>query len=194
MSLSLSAIDHRTISQDVWSLISRDWMLVTAGTAASWNTMTASWGGFAAAWNLDLALALVRPSRYTHEFMEGAEGFTLSFLPEGMRRALELCGSKSGRDCDKAREAGLTPRDFGAGAGEGAASPRIAFEEARLVLTCRKVFAQDLDPDSFVDRSIVRDHYAKGDLHRLYAGAIEGCWAVGPARGPAGPARGPAGR
>lgn len=182
MSPSLSAIDHRTISRDVWSLISSDWMLVTAGSASSWNTMTASWGGFAAAWNLDLALALVRPSRYTHEFMERAEGFTLSFLPEDMRRALEVCGSKSGRDCDKAREAGLTPRDFGAGAD----SPRIAFEEARLVLSCRKVFAQDLSPGSFVDRSIIRDHYAKGDLHRLYAGAIEGCWAAGPARSPAG--------
>jgi len=176
MSATLSAIDHRKITEDVWRLISDDWMLVTAGSASSWNTMTASWGGFGAAWNYDLAIALVRPSRYTHEFMERADGFTLSFLREGMRDALNLCGSRSGRDCDKAKEAGLTPRDFGAGAGAGA--PRIAFEEARLVIACRKVFAQDIAADSFVDRSILKDHYAKGDLHRLYMGAVEGCWAA----------------
>jgi len=178
MSSDLAPIDHRTISKDVWSLLSGDWMLVTAGSTSAWNTMTASWGGFAVAWNLDLAIALVRPSRYTYEFMEKSEGFTLSFLREGMREALNVCGSKSGRDCDKAKEAGLTARDFGSPSG----SPRIAFEEARLVIACRKVFAQDLAADSFVDRSLLREHYAKGDLHRLYAGAIEGAWATGPAR------------
>jgi flavin reductase (DIM6/NTAB) family NADH-FMN oxidoreductase RutF len=172
MSPNFTPIDHRSLSQDVWSLLSKDWMLVTAGSTSSWNTMTASWGGFAFAWNLDLAIALVRPSRYTYEFMESSDGFTLAFLREGMREALDVCGSKSGREVDKAREAGLAPRDFGALSGP----PRIAFEEARLVIACRKVFAQDLAADSFVDRSILRDHYAKGDLHRLYAGAIEGCW------------------
>jgi flavin reductase (DIM6/NTAB) family NADH-FMN oxidoreductase RutF len=178
MSPKLAPFDHRAIPRDAWSLVSRDWMLVTAGTASSWNTMTASWGGFAHAWNLDLAIALVRPSRYTHEFMERSDGFTLSFLPEGMREALNVCGSRSGRDVDKATEAGLTPRDFGSPSG----SPRIAFEEARLVISCRTVYAHDLEAGSFLDPSLLRDHYAAGDLHRMYAGAIEGCWAAQPER------------
>ncbi len=178
MSETFTSIDHRSISPDVWSLLSKDWMLVTAGSESKWNTMTASWGGFAAIWNLDLAIALVRPSRYTYEFMEKSEGFTLSFLKDGMRAALNLCGSKSGRDCDKAREAGLHPRVFGA----AGASSRVAFEEARIVLSCRKVFAQDFDEASFVDRSILKQHYPKGDLHRAYFGQIEGAWSSESAR------------
>jgi len=173
MSGNFSSIDHRSISKDVWSLLSKDWMLVTAGTESKWNTMTASWGGFAVIWNLDLALALVRPSRYTYEFMEKSDGFTLSFLRDGMRAVLNLCGSKSGRDCDKAREAGLNPRNFGA----SASAPRIAFEEARIVLACRKVYVQDFEKASFLDPSILKQHYPKGDLHRAYFGQIEGAWA-----------------
>jgi len=172
MKADFTKIDHRAISKDVWSLLSKDWMLVTAGAESKWNTMTASWGGFAVIWNLDLAVALVRPSRYTYEFMEKSDGFTLSFLKDGMRGALNLCGSKSGRDCDKAKEAGLHPRNFAA----AAASPRIAFEEARIVLACRKVYVQDFAKASFLDPAILKQHYAKGDLHRAYVGEIEGAW------------------
>ncbi len=172
MSPAFESIDHRAISKDVWSLLSKDWMLVTAGSESKWNTMTASWGGFAVIWNLDLAIALVRPSRYTYEFMESSEGFTLSFLKEGIRAALNLCGSKSGRDCDKAREAGLHAKSFAA----PGHSPRVAFEEARIVLACKKVYVQDFAEASFLDPSILKQHYPKGDLHRAYFGRIEGAW------------------
>jgi flavin reductase (DIM6/NTAB) family NADH-FMN oxidoreductase RutF len=172
------AIDWRLFKENVSELLSEEWMLVTPGVIGRWNTMTASWGGFGHLWNTDVAFVVVRPSRHTHGFMERETGFTLSFLGEGGRKALDICGTRSGRDTDKAKAAGITPRAFPAcgGPGMGVADERVGFDEARLVLSCRKVFAQDLGPGSFVDPAILPLHYAKGDLHRLYVGAIEGAW------------------
>lgn len=157
------------LGTDVFKLLSRDWMLVTAG-AGTWNTMTASWGGFGHLWNKDVAFVFVRPTRHTFSFMEQNEGFSLSFFGESHRRALEVCGAVSGRDTDKAAAAGLEPIQLEAG---GRRWP--AFSEARLVLGCRKLYAQDLDPACVVDGAIAAN-YPKGDWHRVYVGAIEAAW------------------
>ena len=168
-----TAIDWRSVKENVSETLAEKWMLVTPGVPGRWNTMTASWGGFGHIWNSDVAFVFVRPSRFTYGFMEREEGFALSFLDEGGREALNLCGSRSGRDTDKAKAAGITPRGFAAASG---GPERVGFEEARLVVSCRKLFAQDLAKASFLDPSILPQHYAKGDLHRLYVGAIEGVW------------------
>ena len=88
--------------------IGKQWMLISAGTANSWNTMTASWGGVGVIWGKPSATCYIRHSRYTKEFVEGSEYFTLTFLKDGHRDALSLLGSKSGRDMDKMRDSGLT--------------------------------------------------------------------------------------
>ena len=169
--------DWRRLKENVGELIADEWMLITPGVPGRWNTMTASWGGFGHIWNMDVAFVFVRPSRHSFGFMEREEGFTLSFLGGGGRKALEICGSRSGRDTDKAKAAEIRPRAFrvreGAEAGDGRA--RVAFEEARLVISCRKVHSQDLDPKGFADDSISSSYPSK-DYHRLYVGAIEGAW------------------
>ena len=167
-------IDPRSLSMNPFSLIAEEWMLVTAGAPGDWNTMTASWGGFGHLWNRDVAFVFVRPTRHTYGFMERESRFSLSFFGPGMRKALALCGSLSGRDVDKAQAAGITPRAFDAAGGADSANV-VAFEEARLVLALRKLHAQDLDPACFVDPSI-NDHYEALDWHRLYVGAIEAAW------------------
>jgi flavin reductase (DIM6/NTAB) family NADH-FMN oxidoreductase RutF len=174
-SKEFQAIDWRLFKENIPELLSEEWMLVTPGIPGRWNTMTASWGGFGHLWAADVAFVVVRPSRHTFGFMEREEGFTLSFLGEGGRKALDICGTRSGRDTDKAVAAGITPRGFAA-SGSGSGSERVGFEEARLVLSCRKLFAQDLAPGSFVDPSILPAHYPEGNLHRLYVGAVEGAW------------------
>jgi flavin reductase (DIM6/NTAB) family NADH-FMN oxidoreductase RutF len=171
-------IDWRSFKENCSELLSERWMLITPGIPGRWNAMTASWGGFGHVWNMDAAFVFVRPSRHSYGFMEREEGFTLSFFgPEG-RKALNICGSRSGRNTNKAEAAGITPRSFAASGGEAGrpAPERVGFEEAHTVVSCRKVFAQDLAPSSFVDPSILPENYPKGDLHRLYAGAIEGAW------------------
>ena len=89
--------------------IGKEWMLVTAGDEEKHNTMTASWGAMGIMWGKNVATVYIRPQRYTKEFIDKEERFTVSFFSEEYRQALNVCGSKSGRDCDKEKEAGLTP-------------------------------------------------------------------------------------
>jgi flavin reductase (DIM6/NTAB) family NADH-FMN oxidoreductase RutF len=166
----LEPFDWRSFRENPSRLISEDRMLVTAGKIDHWNTMTASWGGFGSLWGMDVAFIFVRPSRYTYGFLEREEGFALSFFGADMRGALDICGSKSGRTTDKAKAAGISPREL--------ASGRVSFDEARLAIACRKVYAQDLAAASFLDHAI-SGNYPNGDLHRLYVGKIEGAWKKG---------------
>lgn len=150
------------IKENAIKLIGKDWALITAGDESGYNTMTASWGGLGQLWNKDVCFIFIRPQRYTYEFIEKNELFTMSFYPEEYRKALSFCGTKSGRDYDKAKETGLVPVFT-----DGTTS----FEEAKLTLVCRKLAFQDMSPDGFLDESI-KDNYALGDYHRIYVGEI----------------------
>lgn len=156
--------DLNMIDENVFKLIGEDWMLITSGNKDSFNTMTASWGGMGILWNRPVSYIFVRPTRYTYEFIEKSNGYTLSFFSERYRKALTLCGSTSGRDTDKIAEAGLTPQETESG--------EISFKEARLVLKCRKLYFQDIDPAHFIDSSIEKMY--DNDYHRMYIGEITG--------------------
>lgn len=150
------------IKGNIFDMVGREWMLVTAGKPGSFNTMTASWGGAGVLWNKPVAFSFIRPQRYTYQFMEKNDYYTLSFYDEKYRSALNLCGTCSGRDVDKVKEAGLTPAFCG---------DAVYFEEAKLVLVCRKLYAQNMTTDSFIDKNIAAT-YTGGDLHRTYVGEI----------------------
>jgi len=160
-----TAIKPTEITDNVFKLLDKDWMLVTAGTLEHYNTMTASWGHMGIMWNLPVAIAWIRPQRYTFEFTEQYSHFTLSFFSKEYRKALQFCGSKSGRDYDKAAETGLTPV-----ATEGG---HVFFEEARLVMECRKLYADDLKEGNFIVPELASKHYPTKDFHRFYMGEIE---------------------
>lgn len=142
--------------------IGKEWMLVTAGTREKSNTMTASWGGVGVLWNKPVAFSFLRPQRYTLEFLEREEYYTLAFFGEGYRSALSFCGSKSGRDVDKWKETGLTP------AFDLAPFPA----EARLVLVCKKLYQQDMEPGCFLEEALAEQHYPQKDFHRVFVGEI----------------------
>ncbi|MBR4554136.1 MAG: flavin reductase [Ruminococcus sp.] len=148
---------------DVFGSIGSEWMLVTAGTPEKFNTMTASWGFIGVMWNKPCAVTAIRPQRYTKEFMDRGEYFTLSFYPPEMRKALAFCGSNSGRDVDKCCKTGLVPVAVG---------DTVAFEQARCILLCRKLYAQKMDADCFVDKGIVSEQYRLNDLHTAYYAEI----------------------
>jgi len=153
------------LSDNPFKLINADWMLVTAGSPEKFNTMTASWGGLGVLWERRVAFVFIRPTRYTYEFIERTAGFTLSFFGEEHRKALQLCGSRSGRDTDKVKETGLTPvPDAGL----------VYFNEARIVLACRKLYYQDIGPERFLDPKI-GSLYPQKDYHRMYVGEIVKC-------------------
>ena len=101
-------VDPKSLNENVFSLIGDKWMLITAGSRERCNTMTASWGGLGVIWGAPAATCYIRPQRYTKEFVDREEYFTLCFFGEEYRKALSLCGSKSGRDVDKVKECGFT--------------------------------------------------------------------------------------
>jgi flavin reductase (DIM6/NTAB) family NADH-FMN oxidoreductase RutF len=151
---------------NVFKLIGSDWMLITAGTPDSFNTMTASWGSLGVLWNKNVCFCFVRPSRYTYQFMEKNDHFTLSFFEEKYRDVLDFCGSHSGRDTDKAKETKITPVKGHLGG--------VYFKEARLVMECTKIYFQDLNPAHFLDKEIA-ENYTRKDYHRMYVGEVAHC-------------------
>ena len=159
----LKPVDVHEISENVFSLIGKQWMLITAGTAEHCNTMTASWGGLGVLWGAPATTCYIRPQRYTKEFVDREEYFTLSFFGEEWRKALSLCGSKSGREVDKVKECGFTVKTADCGA--------PYFEEASLVLVCRKRFAQEMDPNLMPD-DVKEKWYPEKDYHTMYIGEI----------------------
>jgi len=142
-------------------------MLLAAGDFArkDFNAMTISWGSLGVIWGKPFAQVFVRKSRYTYQFMEKSESFTLSVFPEERRGGLSYCGSHSGRSGDKLRLAGLTPT-----ASLSVSAP--GFEEAELLIECRKMYFSEMFPAHFLDQSIQANYPAPQDYHRVYFGEV----------------------
>ena len=153
MDHSFIAVPPAELGDNPFKIIGRDAMLITAGTLDAFNTMTASWGALGHLWNRDVCFCFIRPQRYTFGFMERSATFSLSFFDETYAAALDFCGSHSGRDTDKIAATGLTPVAGAAGA--------VYFAQARLVLECRKLYAQDLAGERFLDPALPAEIYAK---------------------------------
>lgn len=165
MNNKFKVINPEEIQDNTFKLIGSDWMLITAGTMENYNTMTASWGGLGVLWGYNVSFCFVRPQRYTYKFIEESEKFTLSFFDEKYRNALQFCGSHSGRDVDKAKTAGLVPVED---------DEAIYFNEARLVIVCKKIYYQDIEPANFLVPDI-ENNYLKKDYHRMYIGKVIKC-------------------
>ena len=156
-------IDASTLNENFFAKIGNEWMLVTAGDENKFNTMTASWGGIGVLWNMDVTFTFIRDSRYTMEFMDNSEYYTLSFFDGKFMKELAFCGTNSGRDVDKIAATGLTPVHDG---------NITYFEQAELVLVCKKVYKQKMTPECFIDKSILDKTYPTKDWHEMFVGKI----------------------
>lgn len=159
------------LTDNVFSTIGKEWMLITAGTTNKFNMMTASWGCLGWLWNKPVAVVFIRPERYTHELVEQCNNVTLVFLgnSDKARQIYTFCGSKSGREYDKAKECGLTPM-----ATEGGS---VTFSEARLTLECRKLYKTKIRPEEMIDTQISQWYGEKhGGLHDVYVMEIVGAY------------------
>jgi flavin reductase (DIM6/NTAB) family NADH-FMN oxidoreductase RutF len=164
-------VERHEIAIDDFSLtpfqqFDKGWFLLTAGDLAGkvFNAMTVSWGGIGYIWGRPIVQVVVRPTRYTYQFMEEYDFFTLCAFPEENRDALSLLGSKSGRAGDKILESGLTPITS-----QKVAAPSYA--EAELIFECRKIYWGDIDPQHFLSGDI-QQNYSLKDYHRFYFGEI----------------------
>ncbi|MBR5426377.1 MAG: flavin reductase [Clostridiales bacterium] len=147
---------------DIFEIYDKQWALLTSGTMEKFNTMTISWGGLGTIWGMPVATVYVRTSRYTHDFMDDNEYFTVSFYPEDMKKTLGILGSKSGREIDKMHMPELTAIEAG---------KSVSFHEAEVTLVCRKVFKQTLEPKN-MEAKIAEQFYGKDAPHDMYIGEV----------------------
>lgn len=152
------------LNMNPFTKIGKEWALISAGDKNKCNTMTVSWGGVGVLWGKNVVYIFIRDSRYTKEFIDNGEFFSMSFFNEKYRDALSYCGKESGRNVDdKFKGAGLTP----------AFRHNIPYpDEANLVLLCRKMAAVPITEDTFVDPQIIPKWYSDNDMHVMYVGEI----------------------
>ena len=162
--MSFQVTDVKELQRNPWKMIGDEWMLVTAEKEGKVNTMTASWGGVGIMWGKTVATVYLRPQRYTKEFVDAGDTFTLSFFGGKEKKAMGYLGSVSGRDeADKIGKAGLHVTEL-----DGAP----AFEEAELVLVCRKLYAQEMKPECFTGTEEIEKWYPDRDFHTMYIAEI----------------------
>ena len=162
--MSFKEIKPEELRKNPFQMIGKEWLLVTAEKDGKANTMTASWGGVGVMWGRNVAFIVIRPQRYTKELVDKAETFSLSFFGDCFRDMLTYMGTTSGRNEDKIAQSGLTVLYDG---------KTPYFEEATAVMLCKKMYAQKMSPDCFIDLAAREKWYPEKDYHTLYIAEIE---------------------
>ena len=162
--MSFKEIAPEDFNESVFKVIGKDWLLLASTVNGKTNAMTASWGGMGIMWGKPVAFVFIRPQRYTKEFVDNGEGMAISVFDDSYRKMLSYFGTVSGRDEDKIAKAGLTKiEDNG----------QAYFDEARVAMVCRKLYAQDMQPECFFDKESEAKWYPNKDYHTMYVMEIE---------------------
>lgn len=143
--------------------IGKEWLLITAGNSDKFNTMTASWGGVGVYWSKNVVTTYIRPQRYTKEFVDNNDTFTIAFFDEKYREALNICGTISGRDTNKVEKAELTPYFV---------DDTVAFEEANMIMVCKKLYHDTMPPENFDAKENDEKWYPNKDYHIMYISEV----------------------
>ena len=151
--------------EDPFTMIGQDWMLIAAESEGRANAMTAAWGGLGVIWAKNAAFIFIRESRFTKKLVDGSDTFSLCFFDhDKYLNMYGYMGSISGRDQDKIAQTQLTLVHDAEG------TPY--FEEASLVILCRKLSATEITADQFIDPTIDAQHYSDKDYHTMYIGEV----------------------
>lgn len=152
----------KTFTPDILHIFSDKKALLTAGTGDDFNTMLIGWGALGTIWARPAATVYVRESRYTKQFMDKQDIFTISFFDKKYMDDEMILGTKSGRDGDKIALTSLTPVKLERG---------VTFKEAEVTLVCKKMYAQEMDIKAMPE-DIAEHNYAQGDMHTEYIGEV----------------------
>lgn len=161
--MSFKEVKAEELKFNPFTKIGHEWLLITAGSQEKFNTMTASWGGVGVFWGKNSVTTYIRPQRYTKEFIDANDTFTIAFFDEKYRKALNICGTVSGRDVNKVEQAGLTPY---------AVDGTMAFEEANMIIVCKKLYHGNMSPDNFENKENDAKWYPQKDYHTMYISEI----------------------
>lgn len=160
----LIEIRPEEFNKSAFKLIGSDWMLIAAEKNNKVNTMTASWGGFGVMFNKNVVYIVIRPHRYTKEFVDGSDTFSLTFFDKSFKENLSYLGAVSGRDEDKISKVGLTVVH---------SEETPYFDEATTVIICKKIYAQAFKPECFIEAGLDEQLYPKKDHHTMYIAEVE---------------------
>ena len=164
VSMKFKKVKREDLRLNPITMFADDWPLLTAGNKKNgYNTMTIAWGHIGAIWNKPTMVVYVRPQRYTKEFMDCNELFTVSVLSSEYKEALTYLGTTSGRDEDKVAKVGITPVFD---------DDATYFEEAKMVFICRIIYEDPIIEYGFLKESFVYQMYPEKDFHAMYIGEI----------------------
>jgi len=157
-------IKPEEFNKSTFKLIGKDWMLITAEKDNKVNTMTASWGGFGVIWGKNVAFIFIRPQRYTKEFVDNSDTFSLTFFDEIFKKELGYLGHVSGKDEDKISKANLTIRH---------SDSTPYFDEANITIICNKLYAQEIKSECFISSELDISTYPEKDYHTMYIAEVK---------------------
>lgn len=157
-------IKPEDLNKSAFQLIGKNWMLITAKKDNKVNTMTASWGGFGVMFNKNVVYIVIRPQRYTKEFVDNSDTFSLTIFDETFKKQLSYLGTVSGRDEDKISKSNLTIQH---------SNNTPYFEEGNIAIICKKIYAQDFKPECFIASELDEKWYPEKDYHTFYIAEIE---------------------
>ncbi|MBQ3871516.1 MAG: flavin reductase [Clostridia bacterium] len=151
-------------------------ILLNTKRGDKFNSMVIGWGNIGTLWGKSVFTVYVRDSRFTKEMIDDTEWFTISCPLEKIDPLIQkVCGSKSGRDIDKVKEAGLTLEEPRTGTVPG-------IKEYPLTLECRIVYRQkqelDLIPGEVINRMYMPDESGFRDMHTMYIGEIKDAYII----------------
>ena len=162
--MSFREVKPEELTMNPFTKIGKECLLITAGNEEKCNTMTASWGAMGVMWGKNAVTVYIRPQRYTKEFVDREETFTISVLGEDYRKALNYCGTVSGKGIDKITEAGLTPYFVDGTAG---------IQEADMIMVCKKMYHDTIKPECFDETENDTKWYPQKDYHTMYIAEIQ---------------------
>ena len=166
--LAWQKIEARDIEGNPVRMFADEWFELAAGKEGDMNLMTIAWGTLGELWGRPVVTVYVSTSRYTYEFMEKNDYFTITHFPASMRQELQYLGTASGRNEDKVKGAGLTLEFTSLG--------NPIFAEADLAIECKKIYAEQFKADLMpIEQRQWYDQNGLG-IHVAYVGEIVNVW------------------
>lgn len=166
------AVSPTEIKDNVFKLVGQDYTVITAGKEESFNSMTASYGGWGQLFEKPVTWCFLRANRYTLEVMKKEQTYTMSYFDDQYKDQVIFLGSKSGRDTDKMKEITLTKVSTPSG--------DITYKEARLIIECKLIEITTVDSKDFYleeNKKFVEDAFKETkDYHKIVFGEITNVW------------------
>jgi flavin reductase (DIM6/NTAB) family NADH-FMN oxidoreductase RutF len=160
------------ISDNVFKLVGKDFVAITAGKEDHYNSMIGSGGGLGMLFKKPTTWCLIRADRYTLEMIQKEQTYTMSYFPEEFKKQMLFLGSKSGKDSTKMQEVELTSVQTPSG--------DVSFKEARLIMECQLTQITTPSPDDFYAQEakdyIIEAYKGASDYRKYVFGEIMHVW------------------